>query len=214
MKRLISLMFVMGILMLSVISIKAESIELKSIDTILAEIRQDQNLFSSEPIDLSKVTYAKLEELGDSVMEKVIGNSEVHDRIDIQMGGDGSASLTRIHTRIGYDYLSGIPITMKYFMGYGSMMSYGSMIGGIAVYNQIGTTPGYVTMMSGFGWVWMLLGLVGIIALIAGLLHLTPRKPKPTEVIPPDKAIAILKERYARGEITHEDYTKMSDTLK
>lgn len=212
MKRFMSLVFVMGLLMFSVISVKADSMQLKSIDTILTEIRQDQNITSSQPIDLSKVSVARLEELGDSVMEKVIGDSTVHDQMDNALGGDGSLSLTRVHIRVGYNYLAGIPITMMSFMG-GGMMSYGNRIGGIEVYRQNGTIPGYVSMMSGFGWVWMLIGLLGIVVLIAGLMHLTGRKPKQA-VITPDNSLSILKERYARGEITKEEYTRMSEILK
>lgn len=212
MKRLMSLIFVMGLLLFSSISVKADNMELKSIDTILAEIRQDQNITSSQPIDLSKVSVERLEALGDSVMEKVIGNSTVHDQMDTALGGDGSLSLARVHIRVGYNYLAGIPITMMSFMG-GGMMSYGNRIGRIATYSQNGTMPGYIGLMSGFGWVWMLIGLLGIVVLIAGLMHLTTRKPKQYATTP-NNSLSILKERYARGEITKEEYTRISETLK
>ncbi len=212
MKRLMSLVFVMGLLLFTVVSVKADSMELKSIESVLMEIRQDQNISSSVPIDLSKVTSARLEELGDSVMEKVIGNTAVHDQMDNALGGDGSASLTRVHVRIGYDYLSGVPITMMSFMG-GGMMSYGNRIGGIAYYSQNGTIPGYVSMMSGFGWVWMLLGLLGLVALITAAIHFTSRKSKPAVPTQDDNSMKILKERYARGEITRDDFTRMSELL-
>lgn len=156
-----------------------------------------------------------IEELGDSVMEKVIGNTAVHDRMDIALGGDGSASLTAVHIRVGYDYLAGIPITMMTFMGAGGMMAYGGMMGGYGYYsNQLGTLPGYGGMMGGFGWVWMIVGLLGLIALVAVVVYLTTRNSKQQTFITDTNAVSILKERYARGEITREEYSRMLEVLK
>jgi len=215
MKKLVSFAFVLGLMMFTIVSVKADSMELKSVDTIIAEIRQEQNISSTDQIDISKVTSARLEELGDSVMEKVIGNTAVHDRMDIALGGDSSASLTAVHIRVGYDYLAGIPITMMTFMGAGGMMAYGGMMGGYGYYsNQIGTLPGYGGMIGGFGWVWMIVGLLGLIALVAVVVYLATRNSKQQSFISDSTSVSILKERYARGEITREEYSRMLEALK
>ena len=227
MKKLISFAFVLGLMLITTISARAEGMELKSVETIIAEIRQDQNIGSNVQIDIAKVTSAQLEELGDSVMEKVVGNISVHERLDIAFGGDGSASLTAVHIRVGYNYLVGIPITMMTFMGAGGMMGgfgytnqigsyqgFGGMMGGYGYYNQFGTLPGYGGMMGGFGWVWMIIGLLGLITFIVAVVYHATRSSKHLSIYSEDSALKVLKERYARGEITREEYSRMLEVLK
>jgi len=227
MKKLISFAFVLGLILFTTMSVRAESMEIRSVETIIAEIRQDQNIASTDQIDITLVTSAQFEELGDSVMEKVIGNNSVHERLDIALGGDGSASLTTVHIRVGYNYLVGIPITMMTFMGTGGMMGgfgysnqigsyqgFGSMMGGYSYYNQVGTFPGYGGMMGGLGWIWMILGVLGLIAFIVAVVYYATRKPRYQTTYSDDNAIMILKERYARGEITREEYSRMLEVLK
>lgn len=214
MRKLTSLAFALGLMMFTIVNVKADSMELKSVDTIIAEIRLEQNITSTDQIDISKVTSAQLEELGDSVMEKVIGNTAVHDRMDIALGGDGSASLTAVHIRVGYDYLVGIPITMMTFMGAGGMMAYGGMMGGFGNYYQNGNYSGYGGMMNGFGWIWMFVGFLGLIALVGVVVYLATRNSRQQAITPESNALSILKERYARGEISREEYTRMLEVLK
>jgi putative membrane protein len=66
-------------------------------------------------------------------------------------------------------------------------------------------------MMGGFGWVFMLLLVIVVVALVVGLLrdvfigmrghHATPRASG-------SSARAILDERYARGEIDADEYKR------
>ena len=65
MKKLISFAFVLGLMLITTISARAEGMELKSVEMIIAEIRQDQNIGSNVQIDIAKVTSAQLEELGE-----------------------------------------------------------------------------------------------------------------------------------------------------
>jgi len=48
---------------------------------------------ANEKINPDKVNEKNLEELGDSVMEVMIGNHAEHERMDQMMGGDGSPGL-------------------------------------------------------------------------------------------------------------------------
>lgn len=72
----------------------------------------------------------------------------------------------------------------------------------------------------GMGWLWMILWLaiiIGIAAVIIFLLISQVKKQNPPENnIQSDynKAAAILKERYARGEITHEEFKQMLEDIK
>ena len=67
---------------------------------------------------------------------------------------------------------------------------------------------------SGMGWGFMLVGmlipLLFVVLLAAGAyLLLSPRK----EPVESEKALAILNERYAKGEITKEQYLEMKQNL-
>lgn len=207
MKRLFSFVFVLGLIMVTVTSVKADTMTLKSIETIMTEIRTEQGITSTDPIDISKVTSARLEELGDSVMEKVIGNTATHDRIDITLGGDGSKSLTAVHVKVGYDYLIGIPITMMTFMGGRGMM------GGYGYINR-GDVSEITGMMSDAGWAWMFTGLLGLILLVFIIIHFMKKSSNQQAHLINSSALSILNERYAKGEVSHEEYSKMRDVLK
>jgi len=60
--------------------------------------------------------------------------------------------------------------------------------------------PGIMGLM----WLWGLLGLVFVLAMVAVVAWAVNRHPR--EETLQDRALAILKERYARGEISREEY--------
>lgn len=142
-----------------------------SIDTVLAEIRQEQGISATDTINVDKVSAAQLEALGDSVMELMIGNSAMHEQMDKNLGGDGSATLTAFHKKLGYNYLSGYPNGMMNLMTGGMMSSYQSgMMGYFA--------PG--SIMGSFGWgglVFCFLFLAAIVAIVI-LAIKVKQKPK------------------------------------
>jgi len=190
----------------------ADDMQLKSVDTILTEIQQEQGVASADQIDPDKVSQAKLEELGDSVMEAMIGNTKTHDQMDIRLGGDGSASLTAFHTRLGYNYLVGYPNGMMSLMTSGMMgnndgtYDWNGMMGNNNFRNN--------GMMGYIGWGGMLIGLLGLALLLAVLFFVVKavgRKPSSTSIESP---LDVLKKRFASGEITQEEYEKMVDHLK
>jgi putative membrane protein len=193
--------------------------ELRSVDSILSEIMQVQDVSNIDSIDISKVTLSQLEELGDSVMEKVVGSTATHERLDNALGGEGSSSLTNIHIRVGYNYLAGIPITMMTFMGVGGMMTFGGMMGGNGYFPLNGNYYNGYGMMGNFGWIWMVVGTLIFISLVIGGIYLVSQSTKKQESFTPetrkyDKAMILLKERYARGEITRDEFSRMKDDLK
>ncbi len=72
-------------------------------------------------------------------------------------------------------------------------------------------------MMGGFGWMWLMpiffiifWGLViwGIVALVRGL-----NAPRDSDSAKADSALEILKRRYAKGEITKEEYEEKKHDL-
>jgi putative membrane protein len=66
-----------------------------------------------------------------------------------------------------------------------------------------------------FGWSWVLwLGFIFLFASNIGNWGYTYQAHlKYSDLHPKSKALDILDERFARGEITHEEYTKMKSTI-
>jgi uncharacterized membrane protein len=207
MKKILMIVMIAGLIFGSLIIASAASDAPKSIDTVIAEIRQEQNVQNNDKIDVKAVSQAKLEELGDSVMEAVIGNSAAHDRIDNRLGGDGSASLTAVHVRIGTDYLNGVPISMMSFMGSGMM--------GYAYSANNGSNPVIYTANAEVPyWIWIIAGAgLLILMIIAAIIIILAAKRTPYS-IPDDPNMELLKIRYAKGELTHEQYKRMSENLR
>ena len=79
----------------------------RSIQTILSEIKQEQNVQRVEQIDPDKVSEAQLAELGEAVMDVRFPNERQHAYMDEMMGGEGSPSLEAMHRSMGYSYLAG-----------------------------------------------------------------------------------------------------------
>ncbi len=157
-KFLISTTLVVIVIMSFYILVLAADMEPKSIDVVLSEIRQEQGIDSTDTINVDTVSAEKLEELGDSVMEVMIGNSEMHEQMDERLGGEGSASLTTFHEKLGYNYLSGYPDGMMNLMSGGMMGNYqGGMMGGY-FYNG--------SAMGSFGWGGLVFGFLFLLALV------------------------------------------------
>lgn len=214
MRKFLMIAIVLTIVLSAVSIANADSMELKSVDTILTEIEQAQGVTAADQINPDKVSQAKLEELGDSVMEAMIGNTKTHDQMDIRLGGDGSASLTAFHTRLGYNYLVGYPNGMMSLMTSGMMGSNGS--DGTYDWNGMMGNNNFRNngMMGYIGWGGMLIGLFGLLLLLAVLLFVikaVSRKPSSTSI---DSPLDLLKKRFAAGEITQEEYEKMVDHLR
>ena len=78
----------------------------RSIQAILAEIKQEQSVQRVEQIDPDKVSDVQLAELGEAVMDVQFPNERQHAFMDEMMGGEGSQSLEAMHRSMGYSYLS------------------------------------------------------------------------------------------------------------
>lgn len=69
------------------------------------------------------------------------------------------------------------------------------------------------TGMTGFGGLWSLLVVGLIVAVVAGVLYSTvsqDREPRPDTT----DTLALLRERYARGEIDHEEFESRRSRLE
>ncbi len=80
------------------------------------------------------------------------------------------------------------------------------------------TYGGYYGMMSGGSWGWAVLmmgipAVVLIVVLLAALGGLSEPAAYPTYAPLRERPIDILEQRYARGELTREDYLRIRDDL-
>ena len=200
---ILSIVTILFVLSLSFIAYADNNMP-KNIDAVMSEIRQEQGLKSDEKINVDKVSSSKLESLGDSVMQAMIGNTEVHDQMDKNMGGDGSATLTALHKKIGYNYLVGYPNGMMNLMSGGMVGNYGGGMMGNSSYG----------MMGSFGWGGMIMGILFVI-LIGIILFFVIKTARGTRSrLTNETPLAILKIRYAKGEISKDDFDKMKQDIQ
>ena len=111
----------------------------RSIQAILEEIKQAQNVERVEQIDPDEVSDAQFAELGEAVMDIRFPNERQHAFMDEMMGGEGSQSLEAMHRSMGYSYLSA-----------GEQSSWGMMGSGRTGWGMMG--PWMMSGYRGFGW--------------------------------------------------------------
>ncbi|MEI6602450.1 MAG: SHOCT domain-containing protein [Clostridia bacterium] len=225
---LVAVTVLMATFILSTVSAFADDMKLKSVASIVKEIVMDQKVKSVEEVNPDKVGTPMLETLGDSVMEATLGNTMMHDKMDIQLGGDGSASLTAYHARIGYNYLSNYPDGIlskisadrqatgqidRQTYGRGPGAGFGIGRGGM-MRNGYSAYPGMMGGFANFGWGAVLICFLGFLFLVAVALLiaklLASKHPKNAV----EKPLDILKRRLANGEITHDEFEKLKAALE
>jgi len=151
-----------------------------------------------------EVSASKLERLGDSIMGAMIGNSEVHEQMDKKMGGEGSAALTALHKKIGYNYLVEYPNGMMNLMSGGMMGNYGGAMMGNSGYE----------MMGSFGWGGMIMGIL-LVILIGIIVFFVLKTARGTgSRLTNETPLDILKIRYVKGEISKDDFDKMKQAME
>ena len=124
-------------------TVVAEDEHGESVEAVLEDLLNRQNVSTVQELDLSKASDDEWERLGDAVME-LQHPGQAHEAMDRMMGGEGSESLRQMHINLGQDYLGygsgnnsyGSGMMMGYnnkrnfnapagMMGLGSMMGYG-----------------------------------------------------------------------------------------
>ena len=93
----------------------------ESVEDVLQEILNSQNVTTVQELDLSKVSDEEWEELGDAVME-LQHPGEAHQVMDQMMGGEGSESLKQMHINMG-----------KAYLGYGNTQYGPGMMAGVGM---------------------------------------------------------------------------------
>ena len=186
----------------------------RSADVIINEIKREQNVETIGEINPDRVDTEILEELGDAVMGLMIADEAQHEWMDEMMGGEGSEQLDSTHRWMGYQYLQNNGNLGAFgpgMMGPGMMGSWGygggtwgpSMMGGW--FGPAGTGGWFVP------WIWIV-GFLVIGAVIVLVIILTRRHGGNKNS--PANALEILRSRYAKGEISREEFHTMREELQ
>lgn len=189
-------------------------------DVIIDEIKQNQGVGTISLIDPDEISPVLLEELGDAVMGLMIVDEQQHEWMDQMMGGEGSDQLASTHRWIAYNYLRndgnlstwGLPMGGHRFMGPGMMGGWNGSWGDSPYpsYNRWNYGPGSMMGWSGPWWSWgfgILIIVIGAVIVVI-LIRSNRRSSKHSS-----EALNILRNRYAKGEITREEYHQMSKEL-
>jgi putative membrane protein len=214
-KILMKVLPVFLVLMFFSIPVSAVEEAHRSVADIVSAIEQDQGITDFNKIDIGKVSAPVLEELGDSVMESIIGNPAMHDRMDARHGGEGSPALAKFHRELARQYLSGKRLNMM------------SLMRDYRLGNKVQGER--MNRMMGYGWMglsWLIpaiFGLIVFVALVLLVVYLVRKvfsDHKGSAAAPSEKqgqtntALAILDERYAKGEIDDAQYARMKAEIK
>ena len=99
--------------------------------------------------------------------------------------------------------------------GFGMMgRNYNSSNGGLEYGAPVNSSYGNYGMMNNLGWGGMIMGMFGFILLVVALVYLFSSNSRNQGLPLSNSALNIAKERYARGEITHEEFLQITSTLR
>lgn len=191
-----------------------------SVNDVLSQIRQSQNVSRNADIKCDKVTDDQFEKLGDAVTNVMQPDENQHKLMDQMMGGEGSASLKAALITMGQRYLGcgtygyGAPMMGFGMMGVGGNYGYGMMNGNYGNYSSdmMGNWGNSLVKYGlGFGSIIVLLGILlwiifWIIVILGALALLRWIVVQLRGGSSTGKAMDILKEKYAKGEITKEEF--------
>lgn len=175
-------------------------------------IDETKGLISSG-ISCEKLTDGQLEAVGEYYMEQM-HPGEAHELMDRMMGGEGSESLRQMHIQMAKNLYCNESGGMmgNGMMGSGSMMGMMPMMMGMIGSRMMSNYPnyqlGYGNSNSAYRNIFLALLLAAAIFLIAWLVYNSGVKKAASET-----PLNILKERYAKGEITKKEFDSMKKDI-
>jgi len=206
MKKIILIATLTGVFILPSLSL-SQSNSNSTLEGVLGGILKSQNISQKSEIKCDKVTDEEFEELGEAVMNIMHPDERQHELMDQMMGGEGSESLKTAHILMGENYL-------------GCSNAIGSMMGNWSNYsgsnNLLNNMMGYNMMgnfgaLGWFGWIFMVLFWVSVILAIMALIKWLAGSMRGEAK--GKSAVDILKERYAKGEISKEEFEEKKKDL-
>jgi putative membrane protein len=207
----------------------AQTDQAKSVEMVLNEIRQSQGISDKEPIACDKVTNAQLEELGAAVMRLMHPNPQEYRFMNRMIGEEGSPTLRMARRVMGARYLGCFqgdyaaamgPAVAGWGLSPQEMPSAASIKGGYSPgamglnYGRHTRSNGNYGGMSGFwygGLMMWILYIAVIVLIVVFIWSGVKRRERHEREF--ESALEILKKRYARGEITKEQFDEMKRDL-
>ncbi len=163
------------------------------------EIEEGENLVKSK-ISCGKLSDEQLEAIGEYYMEQM-HPGEAHELMDNMMGGEGSESLKQVHINMARR----LYCNDKLYIGYGMMSSSGMMGGGMM--SNYPLNYGYANSSWNIFWIVFLAAVICLIAWIIYRLSISKK-------ISSETPSSILQKRFARGEITKNQFDKIKKELE
>jgi uncharacterized membrane protein len=187
----------------------ADEAHSRDIDIIVEDILGQSGVSSLSGLSPEDVSPGLLEELGDAVMDRTINDSWHHEMADYMLGGEGSDQLAAYHRDLGAQYILS-----------GGEMDTISSYGGRGWMPRGGMFETYRYRPSRYGWdsgyspvsrlAWLIPVIIAAVTLLAVLFIVFGMKKRTKR---PDQALMILKRRFARGEISKDEFDRMRDVL-
>ncbi|MEW6748950.1 MAG: SHOCT domain-containing protein [Candidatus Micrarchaeota archaeon] len=165
-------------------------------------------------VSCDKLDDTQLELIGDYYMEQM-HPGEAHETMDRMMGGEGSASLKQAHIQMALVLYCGETNTTPTYggmMGMMPFMSRSGLGGGMMGYPYGGMMGDGVMGYYSWGWIVGLVFWVLVFVAIVLLIYWLYRSIRGGA--PARSALEILKQRYARGEITKKQFEEMRKDLE
>jgi len=191
-----------------------------TVESVLGEIRQSQNVEKNEDIKCDSVSDEQSEKLGEAIMAVMHPNESEHELMDQMMGGEGSNSLKAMETIMGKRYLGCIS-GINYANDNGMMGQMGSgMMGGMYGYANSGMMDnwngwGWMNMMGNYGILGLTLMILFWVLVILAVIYLLRYVFGRGDAGRGEKsALDVLNERYAKGEINKEEYEAKKKDIK
>jgi uncharacterized membrane protein len=216
------------VILLVPIASGANSSHGRSIDDVLAEIREAQGIQGTDPIDPDLVSDRQLEALGDAVMSYMHPNDREHEFMDSMMGGEGSDRLAYMHRMMGLQYLTGTSHGRGFpMMGWGArgrrfgthegnmpMMGWG--MHGRRGSEGYGIFPGALLCGVWAFFIWRIVIWIVILGIIGVVIWLVVRTQGQHGVRSgqEETPLEIVRRRYARGEVSREEFENLKRDLR
>ncbi len=214
MKKSITFLVILLFASLFTVSAFAHTGEVRSVDVILDELLQEQGVSEVKELNCDEITDEHFGELGDAAMSVMHPDQEQHTMMDTMMGGEGSENLEVAHIMMGKNYigcLTGVAGDSGQTMMDIMMKGKWSFPFGFNQTNNPMMNFGFSTF-GWFGWIfmilWWVLIIAGIVALVRWLVSQSQGGASKKS------ALDILKERYAKGEIDKKEFEEKSREIK
>lgn len=169
-----------------------------------SEIEDGKKLVNSK-ISCDKLSNEQLEAIGDYYMEQM-HPGEAHEIMDNMMGGKGSNSLKQVHINMAKRLYCNDNVYIGYgMMGSGGMMGMMNMMGR----GMMGSYPAsYAYSSYGYWSIFWILLFAAVIFLMVWIVYRFGIKKTASET-----PLNILKNRFAKGEITKKEFDDMKKEI-